>query len=88
MVAEANGISSLNNSDAVVDSYLMINLVRLINEKIPQLWSRLLKLRQKRISLSINKEPFSMLAEIVKGQAFNYPVFPCAQNSKNQMKFC
>ena len=23
-----------------------------------------------------------MLAEIVKGQAFNYPVFPCAQNSK------
>ena len=30
----------------------------------------------------LNKEPFSMFAEIVKGQCFNYPVFPCAQNSK------
>ncbi|MAK14514.1 MAG: exonuclease [Proteobacteria bacterium] len=83
MVAEANGISSLNAHDAVVDSYLMINLVRLINEKIPQLWESAVSTATKKdFIVAINKEPFSMFAEIVKGQAFNYPVYPCAQNSK------
>ena len=35
LLAEANGISAQNAHDAVVDCYLMINVLRVIKEKIP-----------------------------------------------------
>ena len=83
MVAEANGISSLNAHDAVVDCYLMINLVRLINKAAPEVWQSAIQASSKKGLISmLNEGPFSMFAEIVKGQCFNYPVYPCAQNQK------
>ena len=83
MVAEANGISSLNAHDAVVDSYLMIYLVRLITKEIPELWESAIRTSTKKgVIASLNEQPFSMFAEIVKGQTFSYPVYPVAQNSK------
>ena len=48
MVAEANGISSLNAHDAVVDCYLMINLVRLINKVAPEVWQSAIQASSKK----------------------------------------
>ena len=39
LLAEKNGISAQNAHDAVVDCYLMINLLRVIKEKIPEVWN-------------------------------------------------
>ena len=87
MVAEANGISSLNARDAVVDSYSDDSiLVRLINEKIPQLWESAVKTATKKDFItSINKEPFSMLRKLLKAKLSITLFFLCSKQKTNEV---
>ena len=85
LLAEANGISAQNAHDAVIDCYLMINLLRLIKEKIPDVWYSAISASSKEGCLELlNSKPFCMQGELYGGKKFTYPVVPCGQNPNNK----
>ena len=85
LLAEENGISAQNAHDAVVDCYLMINLLRVIKEKIPEVWSSAVSASSKEGCMKLLKsEPFCMQGELYGGKKFTYPVVPCGQNPNNK----
>ena len=85
LLAEENGISAQNAHDAVVDCYLMINLLRVIKEKIPEVWSSAVLASSKEGCMKLlNSEPFCMQGELYGGKKFTYPVVPCGQNPNNK----
>ena len=85
LLAEENGISAQNAHDAVVDCYLMINLLRVIKEKIPEVWSSAVSASSKEGCMKLlNSEPFCMQGELYGGKKFTYPVAPCGQNPNNK----
>ena len=85
LLAEANGISAQNAHDAVVDCYLMINLLRVIKEKIPEVWNSAVAASSKDGCMQLLKStPFCMQGELYGGKAFSYPVVPCGQNPRNK----
>ena len=85
LLAEENGISAQNAHDAVVDCYLMINLLRVIKEKIPEVWSSAVSASSKEGCMNLlNSEPFCMQGELYGGKKFTYPVVPCGQNPNNK----
>ena len=85
LLAEENGISAQNAHDAVVDCYLMINLLRVIKEKIPEVWSSAVSASSKEGCMKLlNSEPFCMQGELYGGKKFTYPVVPCGQNPNNK----
>ena len=85
LLAEENGISAQNAHDAVVDCYLMINLLRIIKEKIPEVWDSAVLASSKEGCMELLKStPFCMQGELYGGQSFAYPVVPCGQNPNNK----
>ena len=85
LLAEKNGISAQNAHDAVVDCYLMINLLRVIKEKIPEVWNSAVLASSKVGCIELlNSEPFCMQGELYGGKKFTYPVVPCGQNPNNK----
>ena len=85
LLAEKNGISAQNAHDAVVDCYLMINLLRVIKEKIPEVWNSAVLASSKAGCIELlNSEPFCMQGELYGGKKFTYPVVPCGQNPNNK----
>jgi exodeoxyribonuclease-1 len=85
LLAEKNGISAQNAHDAVVDCYLMINLLRVIKEKIPEVWNSAVLASSKSGCIELlNSEPFCMQGELYGGKKFTYPVVPCGQNPNNK----
>ena len=83
--AESNNISSVNAHDALADSYLMVSLSRIIAERAKQAWESSLIGSSKDGNLRLlQKEPFSMLGEVIRKKKFTYPVTFCAQNPKFQ----
>ena len=85
LLAEKNGISAQNAHDAVVDCYLMINLLRVIKEKIPEVWNSAVLASSKSGCIELlNSEPFCMQGELYGGKKFTYPVIPCGQNPNNK----
>ena len=85
LLAEKNGISAQNAHDAVVDCYLMINLLRVIKEKIPEVWNSAVLASSKAGCIELlNSEPFCMQGELYGGKKFTYPVVLCGQNPNNK----
>ena len=85
LLAEKNGLSAQNAHDAVVDCYLMINLLRVIKEKIPEVWNSAVLASSKAGCIELlNSEPFCMQGELYGGKKFTYPVVPCGQNPNNK----
>ena len=85
LLAEKNGISAQNAHDAVVDCYLMINLLRVIKEKIPEVWNSAVLASSKSGCIELlNSEPFCMQGELYGGKKFTYPGVPCGQNPNNK----
>ena len=85
LLAEKNGISAQNAHDAVVDCYLMINLLRVIKERIPEVWNSAVLASSKAGCIELlNSEPFCMQGELYGGKKFTYPVVPCGQNPNNK----
>lgn len=80
---EINEISSLNAHDALADSYLMVNLSRIISIKAKEAWDSSILGSSKNGNLRLlQAEPFAMLGEVVRRKKFTYPITFCGQNHK------
>jgi exodeoxyribonuclease-1 len=63
----------------------MINLLRVIKEKIPEVWNSAVLASSKAGCIELlNSEPFCMQGELYGGKKFTYPVVPCGQNPNNK----
>tara|TARA_B100000674_G_scaffold455952_1_gene430139 strand:- start:301 stop:1305 length:1005 start_codon:yes stop_codon:yes gene_type:complete len=87
-LAEANGIEIGDAHDAIADCKLMISLLKIINEKNPELIDFFLGISSKiGLQEAVQKPGFLGLGEVFKREVFRYPVVPCGSKAPNDLMF-
>ena len=87
-LAEANGIEIGDAHDAIADCKLMISLLKIVDEKKPELIDFFLSISSKLgVQEAIQKSGFLGLGEVFQREVFRYPVVPCGSMAPNDLMF-